>query len=289
MTVRATPEAVEAVSDILLNAGAAGVVEAGPAVRAAYLPEGDEVEARVGQIERSVADLARFGLDPGPAEVTTRTIAEEAWAEAWKEYFHPTRIGDRLVVRPTWRSYTPADRDIVLDLDPGMAFGTGAHPTTTMCARALENHVRPGDTVLDVGTGSGILAIAAARLGATRVLACDTDPVAVHVARSNAAQNNVTDAVDVVEGSWPTLVERGQSGRIVVANIIASVIERLIPEAHHLVAPGGLLIASGIASFRAAGVKATLARHRWSVTKVHTEGEWVAMEARPENNGGGSR
>lgn len=277
--VTATPAAVEAVAHILTEEGAAGVVEAGPAVRTAYLANQGDIEARIDRIRRSVADLARFGLDPGPADVRTRLVAEESWADSWKQYFFPTPIGARLVIRPTWCEYTPRAEDLVIDLDPGMAFGTGTHPTTRLCAEALERSVAVRSSVIDVGTGSGILAIAAALLGAARVTACDTDAVAVSVARANAAANGVDGRIDVLEGSWDRLLERGVRGDVVVANIIASVIESMIPDVHALLNPGGRMILSGIAAFRKPGVVACLRRHGYTIAAAHEDDQWVALEA----------
>lgn len=280
VSVTVTPEAVEAVTHILMEAGAGGVVELAPAVRVAYFPDDQAMAHRLEEIQAAVANLASFGLDPGPASVTWQSVAESQWADAWKDHFHPVRISDRLIIRPTWREYNARPGEIVLDLDPGMAFGTGAHPTTMMCARGLESLVKPGDRVMDVGTGSGILAIAAARLGASEVWACDTDPVAVRVARENIALNGVADVVNVIEGSWPELLQRAKPVQVVVANIIASVIEEMIPDAPRLLTADGRLLVSGIASFRRAGVVTTFSRHGWDVVNVQSEGDWVSIEAR---------
>lgn len=279
VSVTTTPDAGEAVSHILIEAGAEGVVEAGPAVRVAYFPSGDDVEARLARIQSDVAALASFGLDPGPASVERRVVAEESWADAWKQYFRPLPIGERLVVRPTWCEYTPASSELVIDLDPGMAFGTGTHPTTRLCTAALERTVRAGMRVIDIGTGSGILSIAALLLGAGTAIACDTDPLAVGVAQENAALNGVGDRIEVVQGSWDRLIESGVKGEIVVANIIASVIEELIPQADALLVAGGRLIVSGIVAFRKPGVVSTLARHGWTLVNAEEDDQWVLLEA----------
>lgn len=281
VTVTVTPEAVEAVGHILMEAGAGGVVETARGVRTAYLPADEHGAQRVDRIAKAVADLARFGLDPGPAAVTYRKVGEEAWAHAWKEHFHPVRVSPRIVVRPTWRDYAPHQGEIVLDLDPGMAFGTGTHATTRLCLQALDRRVAEGSVVFDVGTGSGILAIAAAKLGSARVVACDTDPVAVRVAKENVHRNGVDACVEVIEGSWPQLIEEGRRADVLVANILASVIEAMIPDVPALLNPGGCLIASGIAAFRRSGVVAAFRRHRWHIEGEYEDEEWVAFEARP--------
>lgn len=185
---------------------------------------------------------------------STCKIRQEDWANSWKAHFRPARIGRRLVIRPTWENYDPAPDDLVIVLDPGMAFGTGTHPTTKLCLEALEASLlgeQPDGlplpvvkaTVLDVGTGSGILAIAAARLGASRVLAVDIDPVAVDVARDNCARNGVTATVMV--NSTPLAAIHG-TFTIVLANILAEDLVQLAISLSHRVAPGGLLLLSGI-------------------------------------------
>lgn len=281
VVVDASSESIEAVANLLIEAGAGGVVEVSPTARAAYLPADDQLRARIDRLRRAVSRLAEFGLDPGPATVTCRPVAEEDWAHAWKEHFHPIPIGERLIVRPSWRTYAAGPEEIVIDLDPGMAFGTGTHPTTRLCARALERFVTPESTVADVGTGSGVLAIGAALLGARRVVACDIDPVAVQVARENVAKNGVAQRVEVVHGSWTQLIEAGVIAGVVVANITASVIEVMIPDLPRLIAPEGRFIASGIVSRREADVWAALERRGWQLLGVETEGEWVALEAAP--------
>lgn len=276
--VTVTPEAVEAVAHLLLQEGAGGVVEEGPAVRTAYLADVGDVEARIDRIRRSVAVLDRFGLDPGPAKVEWRRIAEESWAHAWKEHFHTLRIGERIVIRPSWRSYTPGPGEVVIDLDPGMAFGTGSHPTTALCLQALEKLVRPEDVVYDIGTGSGILAIAAALLGAGRVEACDIDPVAVRVAAGNVENNRVSDRVRVVQGNWRVL-PAGEAD-LVVANIVASVIIEMAQEVPRLVKPGGHFVASGIIVERLDEVKDALASSGVLAVQEQVDGEWAALIGR---------
>ena len=154
----------------------------------AYLAVEPGLDEKRRQVEEALWHLRQIASIPEPQ---FRTVVEEEWANAWKEHFHVTRIGQRLVVKPSWREYTPQADDIVLELDPGMAFGTGLHPTTQMCLLALEKYVRGGERVLDLGTGSGILAIAAVKLGAAACLATDIDPVAVEAARANVAANGV--------------------------------------------------------------------------------------------------
>lgn len=276
--VTVSAEASEAVAHLLIEEGAGGVVEEAPATLAAYFPDQGDVEARLDRIRRSVAGLSRFGLDPGPARVEWRRVAEESWADAWKEHFHPLKVGRRIVVRPTWREYRPAEGEVVIDLDPGMAFGTGSHPTTALCLRALEDRVTPGCVVYDVGTGSGILAIAAVKLGASRVEACDVDPVAVRVAQANAAQNGVGARVRITRGDWTSLPP-GEAD-LVVANIIADVVIELAAGVHRLGRPGALFIASGVIAHRVDDVVGAFREAGFSAIEIEREGEWAAIIAR---------
>src|SRR5512136_182925 len=210
IAVDCSPEHAEAVADVLARYAPGGVaiqqnaldlngaewrpdgpLEPVASVRA-YLTVEPGLEEKRRQVEEALWHLRQIAPIPEPQ---FRIIAEEQWANAWKEHFHVTRIGRRFVIKPSWREYVAQAGDIVLELDPGMAFGTGLHPTTQMCLLALESHLRPGDQVLDLGTGSGILAIAAAKLGAAVCLAMDIDPVAVEVARANVAMNGARELV----------------------------------------------------------------------------------------------
>src|SRR5438067_13467511 len=216
LTVQTHPEAVEAVSELLSRYAPGGVaieepielldegqeyrVLVGQPVQVhAYLPvDGKEEEARQ-RIAEGLWHLASLGQH-FVGELQTRIVNEEDWANAWKDYFHVTHIGQRLVIRPSWREYTPGDGEVVLELDPGMAFGTGLHPTTRMCLEQVERRTRAGMRGLDVGTGSGILALGAAKLGAASGYCSDNSSVAVESAAANAALNNLSDNIRVVEG-----------------------------------------------------------------------------------------
>lgn len=215
------------------------------------------------------------------SELEVRAVADEDWAEAWKEHFHVERYGERIVVAPSWRTYEPRPGDVVLTLDPGMAFGTGQHETTRMCLQALEWAVKPGASVLDVGCGSGILSIAAAKLGAGRVVAVDVDPVCVEVTLQNAAMNDV--AVAVAQGSpgdgrVADVLEMGAFD-VIVANIIAGTIVELSPQIAAALAPRGRLIASGIIAAREPGVVAALVEAGLRTVSSRAMGEWRCLEA----------
>ena len=309
LSVAADIEAVEAVSEILTRFAPAGTsVEPGfgltneglgavvdptkPAIVRAYLPGLDPAGVRgaIAEATTALGHLQAFGLRP-IGELQTRLVREADWAEAWKSHFPVLRVGRRLVIRPTWRRHRRLTGDVVLSLDPGMAFGTGLHPTTRLCLAALETLADEGRLaggvgvgtgklrsarVLDVGCGSGILAIAAGKLGARDLLGVDTDPIAVESTLANARLNGLSRRIRVRQGSVPT----GEPPfDLVLANLIASLLVQLAPDLRGELAPGGRILASGIfrdresdvvAAFRAAGLHMG---RRWA------EEDWVALEA----------
>lgn len=266
-------DAQEIVGALLTDvAGCHGYVSTPLAVRG-YLPVDDRLENTLLTLKQSLVDSPDV---PRPAaEITLRFVAEEDWANAWKQFFKPQRIGRRIVVKPTWEEFLPGPDDLILQIDPGMAFGTGLHATTRLCLRALEDHVTPGMTIADVGTGSGILAVGAALLGAASIEATDIDPLAVRVAKENIAVNGVTDRINVYEAATPP------SGTfdIVVANILADVILGMADALYSAVRPGGALIASGIIESRAEDVRRGLRGVGFTAIATHEEGEWIALVA----------
>lgn len=205
-----------------------------------------------------------------------RRVAEEDWAHAWKQYFKPQRIGKRFVVKPSWEPLSPAHTELVVEIDPGMAFGTGLHATTRLCLAALEELVRPGDRVSDVGTGSGILAVGAALLGASRVDATDNDPLAVRIAKENVERNQVSAIVDVAVDETPPVGPRD----VVVANILPDVILSMADALVASLKPGGVLITSGIIHARTADVERGLVERGLEWIDSPTEGDWSAVIAR---------
>ncbi|MDW8325108.1 MAG: 50S ribosomal protein L11 methyltransferase [Anaerolineales bacterium] len=293
LTVNA--EAAEAVSEVLARFAPAGVaveatnftvtpddhgVPVGDVIVRAYLPADAELEQTRARLEESLWHLGQ--LLPLPAPVYT-PIADQDWSEAWKANFKPFRVGKRLMVIPAWLDPPLAPDDVPIRLDPGMAFGTGTHPTTQLCLCAVERHLKPGQTVIDVGTGSGILAIAAAKLGADRVLACDIDAEAVWVAQENVAANGVADRVRVTKGSLAELRAEGASAPLVLVNILASVIVRLFEEGlADLVEPGGRIVLSGILEAQAYEVRAALQRHGLTLAAQEHLEDWVALIAEKE-------
>jgi ribosomal protein L11 methyltransferase len=295
LTVQAHPEAIESVSELLSQYTTGGVaieepielydegqeyrVQTGkPVLVHAYVPiDGKEEEARQ-KIAEGLWHFSSLGSH-FVGELTTRTVNEEDWANAWKDYFHVTHIGQRLVIRPSWREYTPKDDEVVLTLDPGMAFGTGLHPTTRMCLEQVEQRVRPGMKVLDVGTGSGILAIAAAKLGAESVYAIDNSSVAVESTLTNAEMNGLSERIQVVLGVLDETEATRMAGQydFVIANIIAHIIGSIAPQLAQVVSPAGMLVVSGIIEARRHDAEDPLLAAGLELVEQQRIDDWLAL------------
>jgi ribosomal protein L11 methyltransferase len=301
LAVDADVEAVEAVSEILGRAAHGGtsvepayeLVDEGlsarvdptrPATVRAYLPARDRAAANqaAADVAEALGHLQAFGLRP-IGELRTRLVHEADWAEAWKAHFPVLRVGRRMVVRPTWRHHRRRADDVVLALDPGMAFGTGLHPTTRLCLAGVEaladRGVLTGSRVLDVGCGSGILAIAALKLGAATALGLDTDPIAVEATLANARRNGVARRLRARQGSLPSATA---SFDVVLANLIAGVLVPLAGSLRDELRPGGSLLASGIFIDREREVRAAFEAVGLRAASRSAEGDWVAIEARRE-------
>jgi ribosomal protein L11 methyltransferase len=319
LSVDVDPEAVESVSELLAQYGYnGGVVVDQPIIPGAdgpeytydtsrpvtlrtYLPRDERSEETRAKIEQA---LWHFGVMRPVGPLRAQELQEQDWADAWKQHYTVQRIGERSVIVPSWLEYDAQPGDIVLRLDPGMAFGTGLHPTTQLCVALLEQYVHPGGRVLDLGCGSGVLAIAAAKLGAGPVLALDTDPIAVTATRENAARNGMDEQVHVAEGSlgggaqlghWlgesvvlrPLPVAPDEELRttdyglltfdVIVANIIARVLAALAGDMAAALAPGGTLIASGIIAEREPEVVEAFAAAGLEPVERRQDGDWVAL------------
>lgn len=241
----------------------------------AYLPPVQAAAFDLAALATQVKALAHTGVDPGRGDIVTKMVAEEDWADSWKQFYKPLRIGRRLMVVPSWEDSPAAPGDVVITLDPGMAFGTGTHPTTQMCLAALEEMITPGCKVCDVGTGSGILAIAAALLGAREVLAVDVDENAVAIAAVNAEVNKVSAQVAFRLGSMEEAPLGGCD--ILMANIVASIIIKMLPLVPARLSPGGMFIASGIVEQRLPEVLAAWRQAGLNVRAIHRNAEWACI------------
>jgi ribosomal protein L11 methyltransferase len=314
LAVTCDPEAVEAVSEILARAAPGGVsVEPGftlideglgavvdpaaPATVRAYLPARDAGAARraAGEVDRALGHLQAFGLRE-IGELRTQVVHESDWATAWKRHVGVLRIGRGIVIRPTWRRHRRRPGDVVIAMDPGMAFGTGLHPTTRLCLAGIERWADEGllgggpagladgppgapheaARLLDVGCGSGVLAIAAGLLGAGALVGVDTDPIAVEATLANARRNGVARRLRAWCGSLPS---GAGPFDLVAANLIASVLVALAADLAAELRPGGRLLASGIFVDREADVRAAFEGASLRVLRREAEGDWVALEA----------
>lgn len=217
-------------------------------------------------------------VDLGKLEMQVQGFENEDWSESWKKSFKPIRLGDHIVICPGWLEYEKQPDDKVIEIDPGMAFGTGTHETTGMCAALIEKYVQPGQRVIDIGTGSGILAIVAAHMGAKEVLATDLDAVAVRVAAENAVLNGFGDKIDCRCGDLLDVVD--VSGDVVIANIIADVILMLVKPVRERIVPNGVFICSGIAIDRREDVRRALLENDYEILDEPVKGEWAAFAAR---------
>lgn len=294
----ASEEAADLVGNIMMEEGCGGVAIAGPFVRASdraelpadlprpdhttvtgYLPVDDRLEGRLESIRERFRLLPETGTDIGPGQITVTLVEDADWADAWRSFFKTILTG-RILIKPSWEEIEVGPGQIVVEIDPGMAFGTGNHPTTQLCLLALQNYVAGGEKVLDVGTGSGILAIAAAKLGAEKVAATEIDRAAAEAARRNVERNGLEDRVTVYQTDTP---ESGPGEfDIAVANITADPIMALAPALARAVRKGGMLIVSGIITSRADEVTSRLREHGFQVVDTTTEDDWVAAVLKRE-------
>lgn len=277
VAVRTNDLALEAVSAALEALGTGGTLfEDGPTA-VGYLPADDRFEPALDTLKAALDGMPALGIDPAPAAVSLRFVADEDWATAWKAHYKPVPVSDRVTIAPTWAEYDPRPGEIVIRLDPGMAFGTGGHATTRLCLRALEGLVRGGETVADVGTGSGVLAIGAALFGAARVDAVDTDPVAIRVARENFTGNGVGDRVTGRVGD--RLIGQAGPYDLVIANILPNVVSILAATAFQKLRPGGRYLVSGLTVPYEEDVTEALLDAGFTVSDRWEEDRWVALVA----------
>lgn len=247
------------------------------AVVKAYFSETENIEDVIKFVEEKVEEIRSWGFEVGEGKVVTAEMLEEDWANNWKQYYKPTNIGNNIVIKPIWEEYEAKGDEIIIELDPGMAFGTGTHETTRMCAKSLEKYVEKDSTVFDIGTGSGILAFIASKFGAKHVIGVDLDPVAVESANENLAYNKL-DNVEMIYGNLVDVVE-GKAD-IVVANILAEIVCILTDDVKKVLNKGGLFISSGIINERRQMVLDKLSEQGFEIIETMQEGEWNCIVAK---------
>ena len=305
LIVHTTTEGTDPVSDILMEAGASGTMIEDRAdipdpdkphgiweiidpkllenmpedvLVHAWFEENPSLPSLVESLRNRLSEMGRSSQNFGSLQLELRSVNDQSWTDVWKKYFKPFYAADHLVVKPTWEPFDPAPGDRVIEIDPGMAFGSGTHETTGMCLSMLEEVISGGEEVIDVGTGSGILAIGAALLGAGRVLATDIDPDAVRVAAENVRNNHVDHIVSVTQGNLLDHVSTVCD--ICVANIISDVIISFAAPLMPHIRPGGLFLCSGIVSVRADEVAQSLTDAGYVILRKQTRGEWTAFMSR---------
>ena len=301
--VNTTSEAIEAITEILYEFGAGGVAieepidyeamkidnlywdyidpeevgtKQGSSVSAYFSEAEEKLDEKLETIKTRINQLTDYGIPLGDITFEFNEIDQVDWETSWKQYFKPVHITDRIVVKPHWEEYTPAAEELIIHIDPGMAFGTGTHETTSMCIKAIEKHLQAADRVLDIGTGSGILSIAAVLLGAKAATGVDLDSVAVEVAKENVALNGLEGNITIEHGDLVAAVTG--TFEIVVANIIADAIVILLDsDVASFVKPGGRFICSGIIEEKKDLVLEKLKEKGLVVEEINKDGEWVCI------------
>lgn len=246
----------------------------------AYYPEDEELSGRLSAIKEGLSGIEKRIGSFQVGQLRFRKVSEKDWANEWKQYFHTTKIGSQIVIKPDWESYTPTAEEKVIELDPGMAFGTGTHATTRMCIERLEELVTPNIDVYDVGTGSGILAMTAALMGARSIHAIDIDGKAVEVAKENIAKNHLSNRITVKKGNL--LDDADEKADLIVANIIANIIIMLLPDAFKKLRQGGLFLASGVIKERLCDVEKAARQNGFTVLDVKNRAGWTAITMRKD-------
>lgn len=318
LTISTTEESIEMISNFLHELGAGGVsieesgtlnkqrdtslgqwyetplndIPEGQAIIKGYFAEESDIAAIEQELRPRIEELSEFDIDTGDYAISCVIVDEEDWANAWKQYFKPIRVSERLTIKPTWEEYTASPGEQIIELDPGMAFGTGTHPTTALCLRTLESVIRGDEEVIDVGTGSGILAIGAIRLGARRVLALDLDPVAVSSATENVRLNGLDADIQVglsdllgvlrnseVQGAAELPIHVTVPVDLIVANILAEIILLFVDDVYAALKPGGTYIASGIYKNKEADVDAGLQAAGFRIIDRQRDQDWIAFVA----------
>ena len=284
ITVTTSQEASEAVANLLFELNATGVElkdnEASTVNLIAHYPLDDRVGARMQKLRDFLTELPTWGIQPHPATIDLKHVKSEKWEEAWKSAFPPQRVGSRIVIAPTWIDVPHNETEILIRLNPGMAFGTGYHPTTRLSLELLERTVEPHHQVADIGTGSGILTIAAIKLGAKHVDAIEIDPTAIPIAAANFQANGVAPKVHLSQGDGLRGIENRY--HLIIGNILTKAILPMIPFCVQRIYPEGIVIFSGILETEFAQVKSVLEANQFQCLEVVSEAEdkvtWVGIK-----------
>lgn len=242
-----------------------------------YFSEATDTEEALHKLIYAVKALPTFGLNPGDCELMITEIEEDDWANSWKKFYKPTKVGKSMVIKPTWEEYQPLEGEVVVNIDPGMAFGTGTHETTQLCAIKLEEYIKPGDIVLDIGCGTGVLSLIAGKLKAKKVVAVDFDTLAVRIAKENAELNDLGGMIEIREGNLLDVID--EVADVIVANILAEAIVELSGIIKPYLKKDGIFISSGIIIERLASVLIALQKEGFKLLHVQQMGEWVGVVA----------
>lgn len=307
MSVKTSVEAIDAVTNLLYHHGATGVMILNPndvdfnnkeegkwdyydpqnlsldfdgALLTGYFEDCDMTVLK-GDFLESLFALKDFEIEIGLGEVDFKEIFPSEWENEWKKYFKPFRLGNRIVVKPSWETFDVQPDDLVIEIDPGNSFGSGTHETTSMCIEMLEKYMKSTDAVIDVGCGSGILSIAAGLLGSKKIVAVDIDALAVETAKENVARNGLSDVTDVRQGDLLQVIT--EQSEVVVANIIADVIVILADDIDKVLKPNGIFISSGIINTKAAWVLESLEKRDFEIIESIQKGEWVVIVSRKKS------
>jgi len=252
----------------------------------AYFAEGSEIKEIHSSLTDALVSLSDFGIEAGDPIIHVKEVFDEDWANEWKKYFKPVRITDKVTVKPSWETYSPSPGELIVEIDPGMAFGTGTHETTALCMRMLERMIQGGEDVIDIGTGSGILAITAMKLGARHVLALDLDPVAVYCTEENVRLNKLQHSITVRKSDLLQALQVANDFigvqlpvHIVVANILAEIIVQFTDAVYAVLQPNGVYIASGIIQDKEQMVINAFVSSGFKIIEKYYDGKWVAIAA----------
>ncbi|MHA8137734.1 50S ribosomal protein L11 methyltransferase [Lactobacillaceae bacterium Scapto_B20] len=281
LTVKTNNESVDAINNMLMEAGASGIQvndDETVVVINAYFTERIQLNELIPGLQARINQLADFGLNPKPAEISVKPVNDDSWALTWEKYYHPTRLTRFLTVVPDWEEYTPqSNHEMIIKLNPGRAFGTGTHPTTILTLQGLETVIRGGESMLDVGTGSGVLSIAAKLMGVDQVTAFDLDEIAVKSAEENIRLNPV--AKDVVVKANDMLNDVETKVDLIAANMLSEVIVPLIPQAVNCLVDNGKFVISGIINDKLALVEQRLTENGFNIDEVMSIDDWRGIIA----------